>query len=253
MGNIFHVLVTQPILNALIWLYDVLPGHDIGFAIIALTILVKALLHPFTVAQIKQQRELQSLQPKIDEIRKTIKDKEEQSKALMELYKKEKVNPAASCLPLLIQIPIFIGLFRAMRDGIAGTGLDALYSFVPKPAQINHQFLGIVDLAVPSLVLAVLAGAIQFYQSWQMMQQKGLTAPPPKEVEGTLTGKEESMAASMNKQMMYMMPVVTILAGAKFPAGLALYWVVMSALTVLQQAVFLKKPVPPKTEPQLQA
>ena len=104
MGNIFHVLVTQPILNALIWLYDVLPGHDIGFAIIALTILVKALLHPFTVAQIKQQRELQSLQPKIDEIRKTIKDKEEQSKALMELYKKEKVNPAASCLPLLIQI-----------------------------------------------------------------------------------------------------------------------------------------------------
>lgn len=252
MTSLFQTLVFQPILNLLIWLYNVIPGSDIGLAVIALTVVVKLVLYPFTAAQIKQQRELQSIQPKIDEIRERLKsDKDAQAKELMELYKREKVNPAASCLPLLVQLPIFIGLFNALRDGLASKSLDLLYPFVANPGTINQMFFGVMDLSKPSYVLAILAGAVQFVQSWQMFSKKGITTPPPTEVTGSSAAKDESMATIMNKQMMYIMPAVTVLIGFSLPGGLALYWLVMSLLTVAQQALFLRKPQPPKPQAQL--
>lgn len=249
MSNIFTTLLVQPILNLLIWLYNVTPGNDLGVAIIILTVLVKVVLYPFTRAQIKQQRALQQLQPKIDEIRSRLKDeKEAQAKELMELYKREKVNPASSCLPLLVQLPIFIGLYRALSDGLGSRGLDLLYPFVANPGTIQTMMFGVIDLAKPNYVLAVLAGAVQFWQSRQMLKKPSPTTPPPAEVAGTEGAKDEGMAAAMNKQMMYIMPLVTVFIGVSLPGGLTLYWLVMSLLTVAQQALFLSKPEPPKLE-----
>lgn len=251
MTALYNAIIFQPILNLLIWLYNVLPGGDIGIAIIALTVLVKLILYPFTVAQIRQQRALQDIQPKINEIRSRLKDKkEEQAKELMELYKREKVNPAASCLPLLIQLPVFIGLFQALRDGLASRSLQFLYPFVANPGSINNFFLGFVDLSKPNYVLAVLAGGVQFWQSWQIMRKPSPASPPPAEVKGKEGAKDEDMAAIMNKQMLYVMPIVTVFIGVSMPGGLTLYWLVMSLLTVGQQALFLRKPKPPTT-PQL--
>lgn len=252
MTSIFNTIVLQPILNLLVWFYNVLPGNDIGIAIIALTILVKIILFPFSKAQIKQQRALQDIQPKIDEVRSRLKDdKEAQAKELMELYKKEKVNPAASCLPLLIQLPIFIGLFQALRDGLASKSLNLLYPFVANPGTINHMMLGAVDLSKPNYVLAVLAGAVQFWQSWQMFRKPSVVTAPPADVKGSAGAKDEDMSAMMNKQMMYIMPVVTVFIGISLPGGLSLYWTVMSLLTVAQQAIFLRKPHAPKPVAQL--
>ncbi len=252
MTQIFVTVIFQPILNLLIWLYNAIPGNDFGFAIIALTVIVKALLYPMTVQQIKQQKALQDIQPKIDEIRARLKDdKDAQAKELMELYKREKVNPAASCLPLLIQLPIFIGLYQALRDGLASHSLNLLYPFINNPGTINKMFLGFVDLSKPNYVLAVLAGLIQFWQSWQMFRKPSPASPPPNEVKGKEGAKDESMAAMMNKQMMYIMPVMTVFIGISLPGGLTLYWLVMSLLTVFQQAIFLKRPTPPKVEAQL--
>lgn len=253
MGNIFQELVFRPILNLLIWLYNVLPGGDMGVAIIALTIIVKIILYPFAVAQIKQQRALQDIQPKIDEIRKRLKeDKEAQAKELMELYKKEKVNPGASCLPLLIQLPVFIGLFQALREGLASHSFQLLYSFVANPGTVNQMFVGLIDLSKPSYALAILAGAAQFWQSKQLFRKPSPTTPPPADVQETVGAKDEDMAAMVNKQMMYMMPVVTVFVGISLPGGLSLYWFVMSVLTIGQQALFLRKPVAPKPITQLQ-
>lgn len=250
--SIFTTLIVQPILNLLVWLYNTVPGNDLGVAIILLTVLVKAILYPFTMAQIKQQRALQAIQPKVDEIRRRLKDdKEAQAKELMELYKRDKVNPAASCLPLLIQLPIFIGLYRALSDGLSSQGFNLLYPFVANPGTLDTMFLGVVDLSKPNIILAVLAGAVQFWQSWQIMRKPSPASPPPAAVEKTKEATDESMAAAMNKQMMYIMPVVTIFIGVSLPGGLTLYWLVMSLLTVAQQAIFLKKPLPPKVEPQL--
>ncbi len=246
MGQLFTEYLTRPILNLLLWLYDVIPGQDLGIAIILLTVIVKLILYPFAVAQIKQQRALQTLQPKIDEIRSRLKDdKDAQAKELMALYQAEKVNPAASCLPLLIQLPIFIALYQALVSGLKSQGFAMLYPFVPNPGQVNPLLFGFVDLAKPNYVLAVIAGAIQFWQTRQIIVPPGATKQPPPEVGSKTGAKDESMAAMMNKQMMYLMPVVTVVIGIGLPGGLTLYWLTMSALTVLQQWYMLKKhPLP---------
>lgn len=252
MASIFTTVLLQPMLNLLVWLYDTIPGHDIGLAIISLTIIIKVLLYPLTMKQIQQQRALQNVQPKIDEIRKRLKDnKEEQGKELMALYAKEKVNPAASCLPLLVQLPVFIALYQALRVGLNSQSLNLLYPFVPNPQHIDQMFLGLVDLAKPSYVLAIGAALVQFWQTRQILKPPAATVTqPPPEVAGSPGAKDESMAATMNKQMAYTMPIVTAVIGFSIPGGLSLYWLVMSLLTVAQQAWFMKKQ-PPKLEPQL--
>lgn len=249
MGSLYTSVIVQPILNLLVWLYNVIPGNDLGVAIVILTLLVKAILYPLTTSQIKQQRSLQGLQPKIDEIRKRLKDdKDAQAKELMALYRTEKVNPTASCLPLLIQLPIFIGLYTALRNGLGSKGLDLLYPFVANPGTIKTFMFGLIDLAKPNYVLAVLAGAVQFWQSWQILRKPSPAAPPPPDVDRKEGAKDESMAAAMNKQMMYIMPLVTVFIGVSLPGGLTLYWLVMSLLQVAQQSLFLRKPVSPKVE-----
>ncbi len=252
MSNLFTAIFVQPILNLLLWLYAYVPGHDIGVAIILLTIVIKVILYPFTVAQIKQQRALQALQPKIDEIRKRLKDKkDEQAKELMDLYAREKVNPASSCLPLLIQLPVFIALYQALSIGLSSSGFNLLYSFVPNPQTLDPTFLSFLDLTKPSYVLAIAAALIQFVQTKHILKPPGATvASPPPEVAKSEGAKDESMAAMMNKQMAYIMPVVTAVIGFSLPGGLTLYWLVMSALTLFQQWWLLKR-LPPKMEPQL--
>jgi len=248
----FTAVFLQPLLNLLVWFYNVIPGQDLGVAIILLTLVIKLILYPFTVAQIKQQRALQGLQPKMDEIRTRLKDKkEEQAKELMALYATEKVNPAASCLPLLIQLPVLIALYRALAMSLKSQSLNLLYSFVATPSVIDTHFLGFMDLTKPSYVLAVAAAIVQFIQTKQILKPPAATvAKPPSEVAGSPGAKDETMATTMNKQMTYMMPVVTAIIGFSLPAGLTLYWFVMSLLTWLQQMWLMKK-LPPKMTAQL--
>lgn len=250
----FTAIFLQPLVNVLVSLYNVLPGNDFGIAIIALTLLVKVVLWPFTALQIKQQRALQAIQPKIDEIRKKYKDdREAQGRELMSLYGREKVNPAASCLPLLIQIPVFIGLYRALSQGITALDPALLYSFVDNPGVIHASLLGIVDLTKRSIPLAVGAALVQFYQSRQLMKSAAPTVtPPPAEVADAPGAQDESMATIMNRQMMYTMPLLTAAIGWTLPAGLTLYWFVMSVLSVVQQW-WIARSLPPKILPQLQS
>ena len=252
MTAIFHSIFFQPIFNLLIWLYGILPYKDIGISIILMTLIVKVITYPLALLQIKQQRDMQELQPKIEEIRKRLKDnQDEQAKELMELYKKEKVNPAAGCWPLLVQIPIFIALYQALNVGLKAGGYGDLYAFVPTPTSIQTIFIGLFDLTKPNYVLAVLAGLIQFLQTRHILKPPAATiSQPPVIVAETKGAKDESMAAMMNKQMMYIMPVMTVFIGISLPGGLTLYWLVMSGLTLLQQVYVLRR-MPPKIEPQL--
>lgn len=237
--ELFHTYLYQPIFNLLIWLYNVIPGADLGFAIIALTVIIKLALWPLTHASLKSQKRMQELQPKLEEIKTKFKDnKEAMSKAMMELYSSEKVNPLGSCLPLLIQLPIIIALFQVLRDGLITQEhlAELLYPFVENPGLVNHIFLGIQDLSQKSIPLALLAGVFQFIQTKMLMAKK-----PPKQVAGHEGAKDESMMAAMNKSMLYFMPIVTVVIGASFPAGLTLYWAVMNVVTILQQLVAFSK------------
>lgn len=249
----FTIIFLQPLFNLLIGLYNVLPGADLGVAIIVLTLVVKAVLWPFTALQFKQQRSLQAIQPKIDELRAKYKDdKEAQGRELMALYAREKVNPAASCLPILIQIPVFIGLYRALSQGLTAIDPALLYPFVDNPGTIHATFLGIIDLTKRSIPLALGAAAVQFLQSRQMLANASNVTQPPKEVENSPGAQDESMATIMNRQMTYTMPILTAAIGWTLPAGLTLYWFAMSVLSVIQQWLINRK-LPPKILPQLQS
>ena len=178
MGSIFNTIVTQPLYNMIVGFYDIIPGDDLGLAIIATTIVVKGVLSAFTFKSLKAQKQLREVQPKIAEIKERYKDdKEEQAKQLMAVYKEHNVNPFATCLPLLIQLPIFLALFRMLRNGFAEVNGDLLYGFISNPGTIDQTFLGLIDLTAISIPLAVLTAAAQYIQMKQTIQQQ-----PPKKI-----------------------------------------------------------------------
>jgi len=234
MLSIFQTVFYQPILNLLVFLYNIVPGHDLGVAIILLTIIIKLILLPLSKQSIKSQKALQDLQPKINEIKaKYANKKEEMGRVMMQLYKENKVNPFSSCLPLLVQFPFLIAVFRVFRNGFSNGALDLVYPFVYKPEFINSISFGFLELSEPNKILAVLAGIAQFWQAKMMMTKKPAIQSPG--------SKDEGMAAMMNKQMLYFMPALTVFIGLTLPGGLAFYWFITTVLTALQQLYIFKK------------
>src|SRR3989344_5361854 len=245
--SLFNTILYQPIFNVFVGLYNVIPGHDTGIVILVVTILVRLLLYPLTSSSIKSQKSMQDLQPKLEAIKKEFAgDTQKQTQATMELYKNNKVNPFASCLPLLIQLPILIALYMVMRDGLSSTTdlSKNLYTFVANPGLLNSVSFGFFDLAKPHALLAVLAGAAQYWQARTM-----ITKQPPKNAGPG--AKDEGMAAMMNKQMLYFMPVMTVVIGFSLPAGLTLYWLFSTLLTGLQQVFLFKKNDTTKNTPKV--
>lgn len=229
----FQTFFYQPILNLLIFIYNVIPGHDLGVAIIILTIIIKLILWPLSQKALKSQKALQDIQPKIEEVKIKYKDnKEEMGRAMMNLYKDNKVNPFSSCLPLLVQFPFLIAVFRVFRDGFE-SHLELLYPFVAHPESIQYTFFGIIDLSLNhNIVLAGLAGLAQYWQTHMMMSKQ------PEVKSGG--AQDENMTAIMNKQMKVVMPIMTVMIGYQFSAGLALYWLVSTLFQVFQQLYAFK-------------
>ena len=233
MGNIFTVIFYQPVLNLLVFLYNTISFHDFGVAIILLTVVIKLVFWPLGRSAIKSQKALQEIQPQLEALKKQYKnDKVGLSKATMELYKNNKVNPFSSCLPLLIQLPFLFAVYQVFRDG-ARNKLGFIYPFIQRPESLNIISFGFLNLAKPSIVLAILAGLAQFWQAKMM-----ITTKPSVKTPGS---KDESMAAIMNKQMLYLMPAITVFIGISLPAGLTLYWLVLTLLTAIQQLVTFNK------------
>lgn len=234
MSELYQLIFYQPVLNLLIFFYNIVPGHDIGVAIVLLTIVIRLVLYPLNSQSIRSQKALQSLQPKINELKKKYAhDKQELGRAMMALYKEEKVNPFSSCLPLLIQLPFLIAVFQVFRAGLGNESLNLVYSFIARPEAVSHISMGFLDLAKPSPVLAVLAGIAQFWQAKMMSTKR-----PPKNVPGS---KDEDMLAIMNKQMVYFMPAITVFIGLTFPGGLTLYWFLTTLFTGLQQLYMFRE------------
>ena len=248
--EILRAILYDPLFNLLIFLYDVIPGADIGFAIIAISILIKLILWPFSRASLKSQKALQEIQPKLEELKQEFKDdKQALAKAMMELYQKEKVNPLSSCLPIIIQLPILFALYAVLRAGLDSSSLVDLYSFVPNPGEINPFFLEWIDLRNANIPMAVIAGFFQFIQTKMLMANR-----PAKNIRKKEGAKDEDMMAMMNKSMIYFMPIITVVIGATLPGGLVLYWIVINMVSIVQQFfVFRKKKGTDTPPPQIQA
>lgn len=232
----FTAIFYQPILNLLVAIYNFIPGHDIGLAVIGLTIIIKAVFWPLSGKAVKSQRAMQELQPKINALKQKYpkpEDREAMTKETMALYKQEKVNPFSSCLPLLIQLPFFWAIFRVFRDELSGKASGLIYPFIANPGPLNVMAFGFLDFSKPNITLAVLAGVAQFAQAKMLP-----TKQPAVKGEGS---KDESMAAMMNKQMLYVFPVLTIVISLSLPSGLTFYWLLTTLLTIWQQVLVFKK------------
>ena len=230
---LWQTIFYQPLLNLLVWIYN-LVGGDMGLAIIVLTVVIKLALYPFSQQSLKSQRALQKLQPQVEELKKRLKDqKDKMAQELMRLYQRERVSPLSSCLPLLIQLPFLIALFQVFRSGLNSGSLEWLYPFIANPGHLNDTLFGMWHLAGRSIPLAIVTGLVQYWQTKML-----ITTRPPVAVPGS---QDENLASMMNKQAKYMMPAMTVVFGFTLPGGLMLYWFVNTVLTIGQQYLTFKK------------
>lgn len=235
--NFFNIIFTFPIFNALMVLYRII--GDFGLSIIVLTVVIKLILFPLTIKQLKSMKATQALQPQMAEIRKKYpKDQMAQSRATQELYKEYGISPlVGSCLPLLVQMPVLFGLFYALDAVLrnAHTVADVnklIYPFIPAFSKfpninltwftfINHAWqisLGVPD---PTHILPILAAIATFVQV-RMSQPK------------TMATSSDAMSQQM-KIMQFISPVMVLFFGWNYAAGLALYWLVASLFAMFQQ------------------
>src|SRR3989344_3474707 len=136
--TIFNIFLYRPLFNFLVIIYNYVPGHDFGIAIIILTLIIRVIIYPISVKALNSQKALQKLQPKLQEIQQKYKDdKEKQGVETLELYRKEKINPFSGLFLALVQFPILIALYNVFWNGLNAKELVHLYSFVLNPENIN--------------------------------------------------------------------------------------------------------------------
>src|SRR5579864_1534334 len=163
-GAFFDAVIYQPRYNALVALVGAIPTHDIGIAVIILTIIVRIILFPLSRRAIEAQLAMKKIAPEIEKLKAKHKGKrEEESKAILGLYKERGVHPFASIGLVLVQFPVLIGLYWVFyRGGFPHVNAALLYPFVHVPAAVNMTFLGLVDMSKRNVILAVAAAITQF-------------------------------------------------------------------------------------------
>jgi len=235
-ATIFNEVFFRPLLNALVFLTGVLPSHDLGFAVIILTILVRFVLFPFTHHSIKAQTKMRSLEPEIARIRDEHKNnQEEQARRTMALYKEHGVNPFSGCVMLIIQLPLLIALYQVFLVGV-GDMNKYLYPFVSLPSSLDTIFLGVINLTEASIFLAALSGLTQFIQMKLAVPTLVAKLALP-----ASTQQKPDISRMMTAQMTYVMPGIIFVIGIQFPAAVSLYWTTMNLFAIVHEMIVRKK------------
>ena len=239
MKAFLKAIIYQPLFNLLIFLVWLMPNHNLGLAVIVLTIIIRLIFLPSGLKQGVSAEKMRLLQPKIKKIQEKYKDdKTAQSQAMMSLYKQAGTSPWGACLPMLVQIVVLILLYRVFQIGFSTSRFDLLYKFIPRPDSINTTFLGI-NLSKPDpWVLPIATGIIQFFQS-------KLTMPPKQK------GGDDNPMMAATGQMMYLFPIMTIFIARNLPAALPIYWMTSSAFMVVQQ-IYINKVLKPRVNAHLE-
>lgn len=226
-SNLFNELLSRPLLNILVFLYENVAFRDLGIAIILLTIFVRIVLFPLFHKIAYHQRMTQKIQPHIKRIQEKHKEnKEAQAKAMMALYGEHKINPLTPFFLLILQLPILLALYHVFIEGISEKALTSLYSFVPVPDVINNTLLGIIDLDKRSLIIVFAATIAQFIQA--------KISSAPKE------GADPKMA-KIAKQMSFIGPVLAFVILMYLPAAVGVYWLTSTTFSIFQQMFLDRK------------
>lgn len=268
-GTVFDVLIARPIFNMLILILALIPGHNLGVAIIIFTIIVRMAMYPLLKKQLHHALAMKKLQPEMKRIKKEAAgDRQKESQMTMALYKEREINPFSSIGIILVQLPILIGLYSAITKIINKPEeiLTYSYSFLSNLPYmeslrqnidgLNTMFLGFIDLTRPALekggiywpamVLVVLSVAVQYFQTKQLMMTDKNSRSIRKIFSDTAKGKQvdqSEVQAATSKFTLFFIPIMLFVISVSLPSALSLYWLVGGLVAYLQQTRILKRDV----------
>lgn len=246
MGWLFNELLYRPLFNSMVFFYNTIPGANIGLALILTTLVVRILMIPLYRASIKSQREMTIVQPILKELQTKYKDdRQKLSEEMLKAYKEHNVNPFAGILLLFVQIPILIAIYNVSLNIFKPENYPALYSFITLPETFNPQFFGLLNVAdSKNIILALLVGISQYYQIKLIISRN--KSAKPKETKKSKNKKsdkpeEPDFATTLNKQMLFMMPILVTIFAYSFPAAMSLYWITTTLFTIGQEFILIKQ------------
>lgn len=252
MGNIFTIILVQPLTNGLILFYKVL-GQNLGIAILVFSLVLVFLLRPLTKPYMQSMKRIKEMEPQLAKLRKKFgTDKLKMSQAQAELYKQNKINPTAGCLPYILQFVILIALFNVFNTALARSGdvtanlnkrlyaplqfsqgqtinTKFLYMDINQPDKLNKLIPGLPDI-IPG-IFVILAAIAQFLSVKIMAPY----ISEEQKIAKKTKSQTDDMQVAMQSSMTYMLPLMTLYFGLTFQSGLALYWLVFSVVNVWQQ------------------
>lgn len=230
----FTTFLVQPIYNLFVFLIGHMPQGDAAFAIIAMTLIMRAVLYPVFTASIRTQMGMQAMQPDLDAAEAKYKnDKEALTRERLALLRKHKVNPFAGFGALIIQLVVLIALYFALfREGFPAIDGSLLYSFVQLPAQVSTTFFGLVDIMAPHhIVLAFLVGATQYIAILLTLRRTPSPTNPDKEA-------AHKMQSAL---MLYFMPALMAIVSYTFPAAVGVYFITGNLVSIFQEWVLKRQ------------
>lgn len=262
----FTTFIVQPLFNLLTFIYAIVPGHNFGLAIVIFTIVIRLLMWPLVKKQLHNSQVMRQLQPELKRIKKEAAgDRQKESLLVMELYKERGVSPFSSIGILIVQLPIFIGLYAGLRKIIDDPQaiIDFSYPFIRDlswmqtlSTNINlfdETFLGLVDLKRaaletggtywPAMMIVIASAVTQYYQSKQLMpvdkDARRLRDILRDAGKGTEADQSEVSAAT-GRMMTKFIPFMIFLVTVRIASALSLYWFVSGLVAMIQQARALK-------------
>lgn len=235
----FRTLIFDPLYNILILILDVVPWADLGLAIVILTILVKLALFPLSIKSVRTQQMMKKVEPEIKALQEKYKDdRQTQAMEMMALYKKYNIKPFSSFLVILIQLPIIFGLYYVfLRSGLPVVDMSIVYDFIKPPTEINHIFLGVIDITERSIWLSLLAAITQFLHA-------RLTFKKNKEAQQESAGDDSfkaTFAKTMGTQMQYVFPILVFFISYGLFSAIALYWATSNIFHIGQEYYVKRK------------
>ncbi len=235
----FDTFLVNPIYNAFVFLLAFMPAADVGLAIIALTILVRAVFYPVFASSIRTSMAMQAVRPQMDEINARYKDDvEERSRKTMELFRAHRIRPFSSILSAVLQLVVFIALYWALfHTGLPEIDSSRLYPGVAAPEAVGTNFFGLVDLfTAHHLLIAVLTAGLQYlvmYYSLARMNTLGSKA----------TDAQVMAQKVQNYMMLYMLPALIGYVAYVLPAAAGIYFIAGNVISLLQEWLIRRKPL----------
>lgn len=217
----FHTFFYEPVYNLLVLVLTFVPLHDVGTAIVVVTLIVKVFLLPLNLSALRTQYMMKKVEPEMKRIKELQKtDPQKASKDMIELYKKESINPFSSLFVMILQIPIFFALYFVFSKGLFNDP-KSIYSFVVFPDTLHDLAFGLFDVTKKNIVVAVLAGLSSYFLARRQTETMVTSGEKKKE-----ESFQDQFMKSMKVQLLYVLPVIITVSAAALPSALALYWFV---------------------------